>query len=329
MQPIQQLAATKTARKRINAARRREKAATPAADRHRVETVVETLAALRGPGETLTEVAHDARNMVTALGLYCDLLEEPGVLAAPFAYYGHELRLVAAASRRLVEKIVAIDAQGVHANENGEAAMAPDSAPDSAPSSAELASPAGPVDFLPSSADPERRWDLLPPIPIANLAAEMLANRNLLAALAGPTVALTVTADGGARPVRLSGEDLTRILVNLVKNSAEAMPSGGRIHISLVEQPAARGAAACLALTVEDNGPGVAAGALETIFNSGYTTHGSSESASGNWTLSHRGLGLTITRSIVEGAGGRVSARNRVHGGAAFTIELPVRNTSY
>ena len=32
-------------------------------------------------GESLAEVAHDARNMVTALALYCDLLEEPGVLA--------------------------------------------------------------------------------------------------------------------------------------------------------------------------------------------------------------------------------------------------------
>ena len=32
--------------------------------------------------ESLAEVAHDARNMVTALGLYCDLLEEPGVLTA-------------------------------------------------------------------------------------------------------------------------------------------------------------------------------------------------------------------------------------------------------
>jgi hypothetical protein len=47
--------------------------------------------------------------MVTALGLYCDLLEEPGVLAAPFTHYGNELRLVAAASRRLVEKLVALD----------------------------------------------------------------------------------------------------------------------------------------------------------------------------------------------------------------------------
>ena len=60
------------------------------AERKRVEAVVETLATLRSEGETLAEVAHDARNMVTALGLYCDLLEEPGVLAAPFLHYGGE-----------------------------------------------------------------------------------------------------------------------------------------------------------------------------------------------------------------------------------------------
>ena len=47
----------------------------------RGEAVVETLAFLRSEGESVAEVAHDARNMVTALGLYCDLLEEPGVLA--------------------------------------------------------------------------------------------------------------------------------------------------------------------------------------------------------------------------------------------------------
>src|ERR1035437_10730683 len=79
------------------------------AERKRVVAVVETLANLRGEGESLAEVAHDARNMVTALGLYCDLLEEPGVLYPSFQHYGNELRLVATASRRLVEKLLALD----------------------------------------------------------------------------------------------------------------------------------------------------------------------------------------------------------------------------
>src|SRR5580658_9760521 len=79
--------------------------------RRRVESAVETLAVLRSDSENLAEVAHDARNMVTALDLYCDLLQEPGVLATPYLHYGKELRLVSAASRRLVEKLMTLDPQ--------------------------------------------------------------------------------------------------------------------------------------------------------------------------------------------------------------------------
>ncbi|MGO8935308.1 MAG: sensor histidine kinase [Terracidiphilus sp.] len=318
-------------------------------DRKRVETVVETLATLHSRGETLAEVAHDARNMVTALGLYCDLLEEPGVLAAPFLHYGHELRLVAAASRRLVEKIVTIEVQKDAQHVAQHLAQSSAQVPERAEALPVSLTPAGPrlahleLERLgaeipgresgPSSAEnANRRWDLLPALPISNLAAELLANRNLLAALAGPSIALTVHAEGGARPVRLTGEDLTRVMVNLVKNSTEAMPSGGRIHIGLREQPAAQGAADCLLLTVEDNGPGIPVEPLEAIFTSGYTSHGmidgQSEGSYGNWSLSHRGLGLTISRSIVEGAGGRITAGNRERGGARFSIELPLRKAS-
>jgi hypothetical protein len=45
-------------------------------------------------GANLTEVAHEARNMVAALGLYCDLLSEPGVLSATHQHYGSELKMV-------------------------------------------------------------------------------------------------------------------------------------------------------------------------------------------------------------------------------------------
>jgi signal transduction histidine kinase len=314
-------------------------------DRKRVETVVTTLATLHSRGETLAEVAHDARNMVTALGLYCDLLEEPGVLAAPFLHYGHELRLVAAASRRLVEKIVTIEVQKdvqrvaqqdaqIGAQNQPRPAALPVSLTPTGSGLAQLeleragAAIPGREPGPTSAENANRRWDLLPAVPIANLAAELLANRNLLAALAGPSIALTVHAEGGARSVRLTGEDLTRVMVNLVKNSTEAMPSGGRIHIGLREQPAAQGAADCLLLTVEDNGPGIPAEPLETIFTSGYTSHGTSDASNSNWTLSHRGLGLTISRSIVEGAGGRITAGNREHGGARFSIELPLRKAS-
>ena len=301
-------------------------------NRKRIETVVETLATLRSQGESLEEVAHDARNMVTALGLYCDLLEEPGVLAPPYAHYGSELRLVAAASRRLVEKLVAIDTHSASGTvtpawfnlESGRWPLAsePDLKRDRKVEHGLGQNRGGHL-------DPNRRWDLLPALPVANLAADVLANRNLLSALAGPAIALTVDTNGGAQPVRLTGEDLTRVLVNLVKNATEAMPAGGRIHMRLSERPAAKRTADCVALVIEDNGPGIPQEALERIFASGYTTRCENKSATAEWPLCHHGLGLAITRSIVEAAGGRVYAANRENGGARFEIELPVRQASF
>jgi signal transduction histidine kinase len=289
--------------------------------RNRVEAMVGPLANLRGRGESRAEVAHDARNMVTALGLYCDLLEEPGVLNPSFHHYAGELRLVATSSRRLVEKLLALDA-------HHDARLGPDTGSDlGAARTGTEAHGAGRLERT-------RRWDLLPPEPIDNLAGELVANRNLLSALAGPSIALTVDAEGGALPVRLTGEDLTRILVNLVKNAAEALPATGRIALSLHEFLAGAERTPWLVLTIEDNGPGIPVEALDKIFDSGYTTRASGASGTGasgsespgTWPASHRGLGLSITRSIVESAGGSSHACNRAPAGASFKIELPVRS---
>ena len=244
------------------------------AERKRVEAVVETLATLGSKGETVAEVAHDARNMVTALGLYCDLLEEPGVLATPFLHYGNELRLVAAASHRLVEKLVALD---THASPGGAGSragllnlgqMPMDALVRDRLEEGRLGQDRLDRDRLDrggldrgkldqNQPDRARRWDLMPAEPIDNLAAELLATRNLLAALAGPSIVLTVDVEGCAKPVWLTGEDLTRVLVNLVKNAAEAMPAGGRIQLGLRERPSEPGtepgAAASLTLTIEDH----------------------------------------------------------------------------
>jgi len=280
------------------------------------QAVVETLAALRGTGELPEELAHDARNMVTALELYCGLLEERGVLSAGFGHYAGELRLVAEASHRLVEKLSALGRPGGLGALGAAGTARP-----------RLLAGGGALDRAGRDGFPHDGFPDEPPgEPVESLAAELEAKRNLLAALAGPAVAFSLHIHGGGLPVDLTRVDLTRVLVNLVKNAVEAMPEGGRIELGLDEFHAA-GGAPWLVMKVEDNGPGIAGTSLETIFIAGYTTrinHGPGGQGPGGWRSTHRGLGLSITRAIVEAGGGRICAANRPQGGARIEIEWPV-----
>jgi len=276
-------------------------------EQSRVENVVATLTALGDHGETVAELAHDARNMVTALDLYCDLLQQPGVLTEPFVHYGGELRLVAAASRRLVEKL-----SGTPSPVSESRSLLP-------AVSGDVQVDLGSLKSLRAKA-----WTNIPAEPIRNLAEELLANRNLLASLVGPAVALTVDVQGGAIAVRMTAEDLTRILVNLARNAAEAMCGVGRVHISLREITGEPNNSPWVTINVEDNGPGLAEEVLEKI-SAGAHTVKLGTPLSGGWPMAQRGLGLTIARSIVQAAGGALHAANRDPVGACFQIELPAR----
>lgn len=259
--------------------------------------------ALGGGARNLAEVAHDARNMVTALGLYCELLEEPGVLSPSFRHYGSELKLLASASQQLVDKLMALNTPGT------------DRGPGVAPHTWERAL----RERVPVNGADEVAGTL-----ITDLAFELETNRNLLAALAGPGVTLSLDMEGGSLPVLMSSEDLTRILVNLVRNAVEAMHSGGRLRIGLREISIGPAADPRLLLLIEDNGPGISPEMLERVFEPGFTTR--SRPATGHgWQGDHMGLGLSITRSIIEAAGGHIQAASRDPAGACFQIELPVR----
>lgn len=274
----------------------------------RSDAVVGTLAGMRFHSGPVAEVAHDARNMVTALALYCDLLDEPGVLNPEFRHYANELRLVSAASRRVVEKLTLLDGESepqVEFNMDGTATGTAIRSRASRDFFAELLSTTPLV----------TRAQRLPNDPIDNLQEELLANHNLLDAIAGTAIAVTVRTDGGARPVRLSSEDLTRVLVNLVKNAAEAMQTAGSIEISLRENLNPESGVPEVVLAVEDTGPGIPADCLEKVFEPRFTSHAVTVAEEAGWPGTHRGLGLSITRSIVEGAGGRARAIPRVQSG--------------
>lgn len=95
-----------------------------------------------------------------------------------------------------------------------------------------------------------------------------------------------------------------RILVNLLLNSAQAMPRGGWVKLSAT----AHGATATIRL--EDNGPGIPREILARIFEAHFSTK-----------PANSGMGLHIVKSLVELDSGSVSVLNRDEGGAAFVIE--------
>ncbi len=127
----------------------------------------------------------------------------------------------------------------------------------------------------------------------------MHANQNLLAALVGPAITLGLTVKGGYQPIAMAGDDLTRVLVNLAQNAAEAMPGRGHIQIALEE------GRDYLSLSFTDNGPGILQEALEAIFSPGCSTRvgidpdfsSAPEADPSAWPTQRRGLGLSIVRS--------------------------------
>jgi signal transduction histidine kinase len=108
-------------------------------------------------------------------------------------------------------------------------------------------------------------------------------------------------------------DTLTQILVNLVKNSVEAMPKGGRVEIVNNGQ-VQRNGRFYYALCVSDNGPGIAAEHRGKLF----TPVQSSKAGS------NRGLGLSIVQGLVTKLGGTIACVSTTNQGTMFEICLPL-----
>ena len=131
---------------------------------------------------------------------------------------------------------------------------------------------------------------------------------------------------------RVAGREgpLGQVFRNLVDNARSFSPEGGEVRVRL--HPLRHEGQALVAADVEDDGPGVPAENLESIFNRFYTNRPKGHRPGGSAFGGHSGLGLSIARQIVEAHGGRLRAENRVGAdggvdGARFRVELPVAPT--
>jgi signal transduction histidine kinase len=104
-------------------------------------------------------------------------------------------------------------------------------------------------------------------------------------------------------PVRLE-----LALLNLIKNSLDAMPEGGRIEIRAIAWDG------ITRIDVADTGPGIPAELLPRIFEPWVTTKPPGQGT---------GLGLSFTREVVQAHGGTIDVHSVAGKGATFTIVLP------
>jgi two-component system sensor histidine kinase ChvG len=134
-----------------------------------------------------------------------------------------------------------------------------------------------------------------------------------------------VAKEGQAKPVYegpagggflISGvaDRLTQVFRNVIGNAQSFSPPGADIRVGVTRD---RG---WIVVRIDDEGPGIPDDKLEAIFDRFYSERPANEKFG-----THSGLGLSISRQIVEAHGGSIAASNRLDKqGARFTIRLPV-----
>jgi signal transduction histidine kinase len=147
---------------------------------------------------------------------------------------------------------------------------------------------------------------------LSDVCQELRDTMTPLASEKGLTLAADVPDD--LPPVRADRPKLRRVLVNLLSNAIKFTPRGGRVTLT-----AERAGEDCLRIAVTDTGVGIPADDIERLFDK-------YEQARSRATRSEKGtgLGLYITRQLVELHGGEIHVTSEVGRGSTFSVTLPV-----
>jgi signal transduction histidine kinase len=124
-------------------------------------------------------------------------------------------------------------------------------------------------------------------------------------------VEIDVQLPGNLPPMQCDAGQMKTCFLNILTNAIQAMPDGGEVHVTGAR--ASNGSAPRLELRFADNGPGIPAEDREKIFAPYFSTK-----------TTGFGLGLAITRKIVEDHGGRIYVAEKVKPGTEMVVELPL-----
>ena len=128
--------------------------------------------------------------------------------------------------------------------------------------------------------------------------------------LAPNKVTVQIDLNPDVPPLPLNRDLLKQVLFNLAKNAVEAMPAGG--HLKFSTRQAEAGGLRHVEIEVADTGPGLPPDIVTHLFEPVVTSKGGD----------HAGLGLAISRSLVERMNGQLDCRSTPHG-THFLIRLP------
>lgn len=113
--------------------------------------------------------------------------------------------------------------------------------------------------------------------------------------------------DEGLSPIKADGKQLKQAFLNIIKNSVEAMPNGGKIRITTSRMSNS------VEIRVSDTGIGIDEKDLDKIFDPFYTTKDKGT-----------GLGLSVTHQIITEHGGSIRCETQKGKGTTFIINLPI-----
>jgi signal transduction histidine kinase/CHASE3 domain sensor protein len=123
-----------------------------------------------------------------------------------------------------------------------------------------------------------------------------------------------VRAEVEPSPVRVDATRMAQAVDNLLANAVKFTPPGGLVRIRVAPRPEDR----TVVLEVADSGIGIPEEDREHLFERFYRTPAATEGA-----IPGTGLGLTITKAIIDAHGGSVRVADGIDGGTAFVVVLP------
>lgn len=149
-------------------------------------------------------------------------------------------------------------------------------------------------------------------VDVEKLAEAMVAIQEDVAQTRGVRVEMAKRSGKAAAVVNGHESRLAQVFANLIDNAVSFSPEGGVVRVALTTDPEN------ITVTVSDEGRGIT-GDVGKIFQRFYTDRPETESFG-----DHSGLGLSISKQIVEAHKGTIRAGNRTdRSGAVFTIVLP------